>query len=613
MKLLRRYPQVLGLVGVLFLMSLAHMVYPTTFVLYADYRFHWGPQMVGYTLALVGILAAIVQGGLIKKIVGWLGERRALMFGLGCGTVGFALYGVAPNGWWFWAAMPVAALWGVSNPAAQAIMTHQVDPREQGRLQGAVASLSSVAGIIAPTHLHPRFRRGNASAMAWRGRRRDVFPRRCHGRYGVAAGLARDGAHAVLDDVAGRCGSSGRNRGRRSQRRASGSAHRGAAHTMSIRRDVLKASALGALGLAIPTMIRRALAARVPKAPRPLRILILGGTGFIGPHQVRYALARGHKLTLFNRGKNPQAWPGAVEELVGDRNTGDLESLAGREWDVCIDNPTTLPFWVRDAGKALSGKVKQYIFISTMSVYADDSKPSADENAALAAYRGKDAMAETQASLKADLEHLYGPLKAQSEREAEKQFPGITTIIRPGLIAGPGDETDRFTYWPVRLARGGDVLAPGDGKDPVQFIDARDLAEWTIRMAEQRAFGIYNAFGPARELSMAAMLGGIAGAIHAEAKPVWIPADFLAQQHVSPWSDMPVWLPMQGDSAGFARRVNRRAVTAGLTFRSLATTARDTLTWFHEQTPARQAKLRAGLSAEREKNVLAAWKAARTK
>jgi DHA1 family tetracycline resistance protein-like MFS transporter len=151
LKLLQRYPQVLGLVGVLFLMALAHMVYPTTFVLYADYRFHWGPQMVGYTLALVGILAAIVQGGLIKKIVGWLGERRTLLFGLACGTVGFVLYGLAPSGWWFWAAMPIAALWGVANPAAQAIMTHQVDPREQGRLQGAVASLSSVAGMIAPT------------------------------------------------------------------------------------------------------------------------------------------------------------------------------------------------------------------------------------------------------------------------------------------------------------------------------------------------------------------------------------------------------------------------------------------------------------------------------
>lgn len=151
LRLLQRYPQVLGLVGVLFLMALAHMVYPSTFVLYADYRFGWGPQMVGYTLAAVGVLAAIVQGGLIKKIVGWFGERRTLMLGLGCGTLGFALYGLAPSAGWFWAAMPIAALWGVAGPAAQAMMTHQVSPSEQGRLQGAVASLSSIAGIIAPT------------------------------------------------------------------------------------------------------------------------------------------------------------------------------------------------------------------------------------------------------------------------------------------------------------------------------------------------------------------------------------------------------------------------------------------------------------------------------
>jgi DHA1 family tetracycline resistance protein-like MFS transporter len=149
--LLRRYPQVLGLVGVLFLMALAQMVYPTTFVLYADYRFHWGPQMVGYTLALVGILSAIVQGGLVGKIVRWLGERRALLFGLAFGAVGFLLYGLAPTGWLLWLAVPIASLWGVANPAAQAIMSRQVDPREQGRLQGAVASLSSVAGIVAPT------------------------------------------------------------------------------------------------------------------------------------------------------------------------------------------------------------------------------------------------------------------------------------------------------------------------------------------------------------------------------------------------------------------------------------------------------------------------------
>jgi 2'-hydroxyisoflavone reductase len=343
---------------------------------------------------------------------------------------------------------------------------------------------------------------------------------------------------------------------------------------------------------------------------KPMRILILGGTGFIGPHEVTCALARGHKVTLFNRGKAPHAWPGEVEELLGDRNTGDLKALEGREWDVCIDNPTTLPFWVRDAGKVLHGKVGQYIFISTISVYAANDAP-ADETAPLAKYAGSDPMAETADTLKGHMGDLYGPLKALSEAEAEKQFPGMTTIIRPGLIAGPGDETDRFTYWPVRLARGGEVLAPGDGSDPVQLIDARDLAEWTIRMAETRTFGVFNATGPAAPTTMEHMLAVTGAAIKAHDKLVWVPADFLDAQKVSPWSDMPVWVPARGDSAGFARRSIARAMAAGLTFRRLGVTAVDTLAWFRQQPADRQAKLKAGLTPEREAEVLTKWKASR--
>jgi 2'-hydroxyisoflavone reductase len=174
---------------------------------------------------------------------------------------------------------------------------------------------------------------------------------------------------------------------------------------------------------------------------------------------------------------------------------------------VCIDNPTTLPFWVRDAGRALHGKVGQYIFISTVSVYAANDRPP-DERAAVLSYTGKDAMAETAETLSASGSQLYRPLKAGSEQDAARQFPGMTTVIRPGLIVGPGDETDRFTYWPVRLPRGGEVLAPSDGRDPVQFIDARDLAEWTIRMAEMRALGVFNATGPAQPLTMARCFRG---------------------------------------------------------------------------------------------------------
>jgi 2'-hydroxyisoflavone reductase len=371
------------------------------------------------------------------------------------------------------------------------------------------------------------------------------------------------------------------------------------------RRHLLGLSSAALLGLSV----RHPLALAAGKAQQPrrsLRILILGGTGFTGPHQVRYALSRGHQITLFNRGKQPHEWPGAVEELIGDRNTGDLKALEGREWDVCIDNPTTLPFWVRDAGRVLHGKVKHYVFISTISVYADNLKP-ADESAPVASYSGKDAMAETLESLRAKGE-LYGPLKALSEKEAETQFPGKTTIIRPGLIVGPGDETDRFTYWPVRLARGGEILAPGDGSDPVQIIDARDLAEWTIRMAEARTLGTFNATGPKHPLQMKEMLTGVAAAIHADAKPVWVPTDFLESEKVEAWSDMPVWVPARGETAGFAKRSIVKALAAGLTFRPLDTTAADTLAWFKQQPAERQAKLRAGLTPAREEEVLSKWK-----
>jgi 2'-hydroxyisoflavone reductase len=383
---------------------------------------------------------------------------------------------------------------------------------------------------------------------------------------------------------------------------------------MMTRRDVLKLAGAGAgaagLGLRPPPASARDARGPAPAAPaKPLRILILGGTGFTGPYQVRYALARGHKVTLFNRGRRPQQWPGPVEELVGDRNAGDLKALAGREWDVCIDNPTTLPFWVRDAGQVLEGKVPHYVFISTLSVYASDREPGQDETAPLAPYKGKDAMKETNETLRADVEALYGPLKALSEKEAEKWFPGITTVIRPGLIVGPGDESDRFTYWPVRLDRGGDVLAPGDGTDPVQYVDARDLAEWTVRVAEARTLGTFNAMGPAFDLTMGDMLCGIRAATTAGATLRWVPADFLEQQKVSAWGDMPAWVPGTGETAGFGRRKSARAVAAGLAFRPLAETALDTLAWFRSRPAERQAQLRAGIKPEREKQVLEAWRA----
>src|ERR1700694_2423239 len=339
------------------------------------------------------------------------------------------------------------------------------------------------------------------------------------------------------------------------------------------------------------------------KSIKPMNILILGGTGFTGPYQVRYALSRGHKVTVFNRGKtHPGELPAGIEQLMGDRN-GKLDALKDRQWDVAIDNPTTLPVWVRDAAQTLKGNVERYVFISTISVYADTSK-GVDENATLAKYEGPDAFKETLEAMKASGYKTYGPLKALSEQEAEKWFPGKTLIIRPGLIVGPRDETDRFTYWPVRIDRGGEVLAPGDPNDPVQFIDARELAEWTIRMVESREIGTYNATGPAEALGIDGMLDGIKGALNSNAKFTWAPADFLKQQKVEAWSDMPVWT---GEESGMARTDVSRAFGKGLTFRPLAETARDTLAWFKSQPQDRQSKLRAGLTPEREAEALAAW------
>jgi len=339
------------------------------------------------------------------------------------------------------------------------------------------------------------------------------------------------------------------------------------------------------------------------KSVKPLRILILGGTGFTGPYQVRYALSRSHKVTTFNRGKtHPGELPNEVEQLIGDRN-GQLDTLKDRQWDVAIDYPTTLPAWVRDAGQVLKGNVERYVFISTISVYADTSK-GIDETAPLAQYDGPDACNETMEAMRASGYKTYGPLKALSEKEAEKWFPGKTLIIRPGLIVGPGDETDRFTYWTVRIDRGGEVLAPGTPTDPVQFIDARDLAEWTIRMAEKRGTRIYNATGPAKTLVIGDMLGGIKTALSSNANFTWVTAEFLKQQNVQAWSDMPVWA---GDETELARTNISRALAKGLTFRPLAETARDTLAWFKSQPQDRQSHLRAGLTPEREAEVLTAW------
>jgi 2'-hydroxyisoflavone reductase len=378
---------------------------------------------------------------------------------------------------------------------------------------------------------------------------------------------------------------------------------------LSRRRLVTGALALGsfwALGCTSTPEGGKAPAASGPgpkPAPAPgagKRLLILGGTGFLGPQLVEAALARGHTVTLFNRGRTrPHLFP-QLEKLRGDRQTGDLEALKGRSWDAVLDTSGYVPRVVRASAELLAPSVGHYVFISTISVYKELPRPGMDEEAPVATV--EDPTTE-------DVRQHYGALKALCEKAAEAAFPGRATHIRPGLIVGPDDPTQRFTYWPVRVARGGEVLAPGSGEDPAQFIDVRDLAEWSLHTVESQTFGTFNATGPATPLSMRGLLEACKQASGSDATFTWADAAFLERQGVRAWMDMPVWVTPTGELAGMSSVSNARAVARGLKFRPVVETARDTLAWFRGQPAERQAELqkRAGLSPEREREVLAAW------
>lgn len=357
----------------------------------------------------------------------------------------------------------------------------------------------------------------------------------------------------------------------------------------------------GAAALALSGALRpgTAVAAR---AARPLRILILGGTRFIGLHMTAQALARGHTVTFFNRGRtNTDRFPG-IERITGDRN-GDLGGLAGRGWDAVIDNSGYVPRQVRLAAQLLRASVPHYLFVSTISVYASFAAAN-DEDSPL----GKLADPTTE---KVDGD-TYGPLKALCETAAREVYGAANcTVLRPGLIVGPDDNTDRFTYWPARAARGGRFAAPGDRSDPLQFIDARDLAAFAIDSLERRSTGTFNVVSAPGRFTMGALVDASVAAARALAKPaaapepVWMPASFLEAQKVLPWSDMPVWAPSVGDTAGFAATRMARAVVAGLRVRAVEETVTDTLRWHLARPAAERDKLKAGLAPEREAKLLA--------
>ena len=315
-----------------------------------------------------------------------------------------------------------------------------------------------------------------------------------------------------------------------------------------------------------------------------MKLLVLGGTGFLGRHVVEAALAGGHDVTLFNRGRtNPELFP-EVEKLVGDRD-GDLAPLRGRRWDAAIDVPARIPRQVQSTTNALEG-IEHYTFVSSISAYRDFSRTGIDESAPVHEY---------EPTMSDDDMETYGARKAECERIVAAAFPAGALIVRPGLIVGPHDPTDRFTYWPARVDRGGEIVAPGPPGRIVQFIDARDLAPWIVRMVEERRTGAFNATNEG--VSMGELLAG--------AKVTWVSDEFLIEQGVGEWMELPLWIA-DPDWIGMHGADVSRAIAAGLRFRPVDETVRDTAAWAATR---RGHEPQAGLASERERELLEAWRA----
>jgi 2'-hydroxyisoflavone reductase len=338
-----------------------------------------------------------------------------------------------------------------------------------------------------------------------------------------------------------------------------------------------------------------------------VKLLILGGTVFLGRHLVEAALARAHEITIFNRGlNNPDLFP-EVERLRGDRD-GDLRALEGRRWDAVIDTCGYLPRHVRASAQLLAGAVDHYTFTSTIGVYADFGAVGIDETAPVATVADENLEELTAES--------YGPLKALCEKTVEEFMPGRTLVIRAGLLVGPYDPLDRFTYWVRRVAQGGEVLAPGRPERQVQIIDARDLSEWIVRMVEAGQTGMYNASGPDHLLTMGRLLDESIAVSGSDARTVWVDDKFLVDHKAGAWQEVPLWLPENDRKVSGLMRIDcGRAIAAGLSFRPLADTIRDTLEWDRSRVePPAPYKLfgielaRAGLSHERELALFEAWK-----
>lgn len=328
-----------------------------------------------------------------------------------------------------------------------------------------------------------------------------------------------------------------------------------------------------------------------------MELLLLGGTRFLGRHVAEAALAAGHRVTMFHRGRTGAEVLPHVPRILGDRD-GGLGSLSGRRWDAVVDLCGYVPRVVRASAEALAGSVGRYLFVSTISVYAEPVPGYAREDAPLARLSDPGSEVVDGAS--------YGALKALCESEVQRLFGSRSTVVRPGLIVGPFDSTDRFPYWPRRIARGGDVLAPGDGSQPTQFVDVRDLARFLIRLLEHDAGGVMHATGPREPLDLRTCLETLRAALGSDASFEWVGESFLLERGVQPWLELPLWVP--ASEAAFETCDISAALAAGLEFRPLAESARDTFAWDATRPDGARAASPA-LKPERESALLREWRA----
>ena len=367
------------------------------------------------------------------------------------------------------------------------------------------------------------------------------------------------------------------------------------------RRRFVQASLLGGASLAAGGISQTAAAQEeCESVQKSMDILILGGTGFIGPHMVREALRRGHSVSLFNRGKTNNTLFPDLKLYAGDRD-GGLDVLKGNKWDAVIDNSGYVPRHVADSARLLRPAASYYVFISSISAYASFTTPN-DESSPLGKLDDE--------SVEEVTGETYGPLKALCEKRAAAEFgTDDLTILRPTYICGPGDKTDRFTYWPVRTMRGGDMLWPGTRADYAQIIDVRDFANFTIDCLEQRIAGTYNTVTRKGSYTMGDLHDDCLAVTAADMNAVWIDGDFLNEQKLLEGREIPIWAQPGGEYGAVAKINGEKAAAAGLKNRPVRETARDTVAWWKTLSEERTAKPRAGMTAEREAEVLELWKA----